>query len=121
MGKVIDRGEAEENTELPGTIEGYGPERVLRGPCDGIIKKIKEIGELVKTGDPVASVEDQPVKATIPGVLRGLIRTNSRVHKGMKIGDIDPRGRKEYCYTVSDKPLAIGGGVLEAILARFNR
>lgn len=121
MGKVITWGEAEENTDLPGTIEGYGPERVLRSPCDGVIKKIKEIGELVKTGDLVAMVDDRPVKASIPGVLRGLIRTDSNVHKDMKIGDIDPRGKKEYCYTISDKALAIGGGVLEAILAYFNK
>jgi xanthine dehydrogenase accessory factor len=35
----------------------------------------------------------------------------------MKIGDVDPRGVVEYCYRISDKALAIGGGVLEAILA----
>jgi xanthine dehydrogenase accessory factor len=39
------------------------------------------------------------------------------VPKGLKIGDIDPRGIREYCFSVSDKARAIGGGVLEAILA----
>ena len=34
----------------------------------------------------------------------------------MKAGDIDPRCAREHCFTVSDKALAIGGGVLEAIL-----
>jgi xanthine dehydrogenase accessory factor len=34
----------------------------------------------------------------------------------MKIGDLDPRADVAYCFTVSDKSLAIGGGVLEAIL-----
>ncbi len=34
----------------------------------------------------------------------------------MKIGDIDPRCRKEHCFSISDKARAIGGGVLEAIL-----
>ena len=36
--------------------------------------------------------------------------------KGMKSGDVDPRCREEYCYTASDKALAVGGGVLEALL-----
>ena len=36
-------------------------------------------------------------------------------------GDIDPRGKKENCYSISDKARAIGGGVLEAILYRFNK
>ena len=31
-------------------------------------------------------------------------------------GDIDPRLERGYCYQISDKARAIGGGVLEAIL-----
>ena len=53
---------------------------------------------------------------TIDGVLRGLIADGTEVRQGMKAGDVDPRGKKEFCYTVSDKALSIGGGVLEAIL-----
>jgi xanthine dehydrogenase accessory factor len=35
----------------------------------------------------------------------------------MKIGDADPRGVRDHCFTISEKALAIGGGVLEAILS----
>jgi hypothetical protein len=35
----------------------------------------------------------------------------------MKVGDLDPRGVREYCFLISDKARAVGGGVLEAILA----
>jgi xanthine dehydrogenase accessory factor len=35
----------------------------------------------------------------------------------MKAGDIDPRCEPDHCFTVSDKALAIGGGVLEAVLS----
>ena len=42
--------------------------------------------------------------------------TDGPVFKGMKAGDIDPRCKVEHCYTASDKAIAIGGGVLEAIL-----
>jgi xanthine dehydrogenase accessory factor len=35
----------------------------------------------------------------------------------MKIGDVDPRGKRDYCFTISDKSLAIGGGVVEAVLS----
>jgi xanthine dehydrogenase accessory factor len=42
------------------------------------------------------------------------------VTKGLKAGDVDPRGNLEYCYTISDKGRTISGGVLEAILAHFN-
>ena len=30
--------------------------------------------------------------------------------------DVDPRGEYDSCFTVSDKALAVGGGVLEALL-----
>jgi xanthine dehydrogenase accessory factor len=36
----------------------------------------------------------------------------------MKIGDVDPRDDPAACLLVSDKALAIGGGVLEAVLSR---
>jgi xanthine dehydrogenase accessory factor len=41
--------------------------------------------------------------------------------KDMKVGDIDPRGKREHCFTISEKARAIGGGVLEAVLNRFNQ
>jgi xanthine dehydrogenase accessory factor len=59
--------------------------------------------------------------AKIGGIVRGLIREGVEVKKGMKVGDIDPRGKREFCFTISDKARAIGGGVLEAILYWFNK
>ena len=59
--------------------------------------------------------------APFDGVLRGLIHPSVDVTPGMKIGDLDPRADPAYCFTVSDKALAIGGGVLEAILAAMMK
>ena len=53
----------------------------------------------------------------IDGMLRGILPDGTPVTLGMKSGDVDPRGKREYCDLVSDKALAIGGGVLEAILS----
>ena len=61
---------------------------------------------------------DMKVVSEISGVLRGVLRDGLQVTKGLKIGDVDPRDAREACYLVSDKALSIGGGVLEAILAR---
>lgn len=41
-----------------------------------------------------------------------------RLSKGLKIGDVDPRGVSEHCFTITDKALAIGGAVLEAVLKK---
>jgi xanthine dehydrogenase accessory factor len=120
LGRVIYDGQAEPDTGVPGEIAGVGVERVLRAPRAGIFRPLKEIGETIEAGEMVAWVEDEPVKAAIPGVLRGLLREGIIVQKGLKAGDVDPRGRRENCFTISDKARAIGGGVLEAIIARFN-
>ncbi len=67
-------------------------------------------------GDIILTVNDEPVVAKISGVIRGLIHPSVKVTKGLKLGDVDPRGKNKYCYSISDKGRNIAGGVLEAIL-----
>ena len=116
LGRVIYDGPALPNTNIPGLIGGFAGERVLRAPADGIFVGTHKIGDHVKAGDIAGYVAGAPMVCTIDGVLRGLIADGVTVTKGMKSGDVDPRGKAEYCATSSDKALAVGGGVLEAIL-----
>ena len=116
LGRVIYSGSAIPNTNVPGLIGGFAGERVLRAPADGAFRSVRRIGDLVKAGDVAGYVSGEPMVCTIDGVLRGLIADGIPVRKGMKSGDVDPRGNVENCYTVSDKATAVGGGVLEAIL-----
>ena len=121
LGKMILKGSAEPDTGIPGEIGGYTVERLLRTMKKGVFHPQRSIGERVNKGAVVAVVEDYPVIAKISGVVRGLLRDGVEVKKGMKVGDIDPRGKREVCFMISDKARAIGGGVLEAILYRFNK
>ncbi|MDD4169581.1 MAG: selenium-dependent molybdenum cofactor biosynthesis protein YqeB [Desulfotomaculaceae bacterium] len=116
LGRVILHGQAEPNTGIPGNIGGYSVERVLRSPGSGTFNAVREIGDSVEKGEFVATVDDLPLYATISGVLRGLLHNSLKATPGMKVGDIDPRRRREYCFTISDKARAIAGGVLEAYL-----
>jgi xanthine dehydrogenase accessory factor len=121
LGRVLVEGEAEQNTGIPSEIAGFSAERVLRASRTGRLKSLKAIGDYVDAGDLVALVDDAPIKAHIKGVIRGLLRDGSDVHHGMKVGDVDPRGIREFCYSISDKARAIGGGVLEGIVSYINR
>ena len=121
LGRLISEGEAAANTGIPGVIGGYTAERVFRAPCDGIFKTGKEIGDTVSKGEIVARVDGESIEAKIGGVIRGLLRNGSEVTKGLKAGDIDPRGEKTYCFTISEKARAIGGSVLEAILSELPK
>lgn len=117
LGRVIWRGSAAPDTGVPGVIAGHGADRVLRAPAAGLFGPLRAIGDAVCAGEVVARVGDVPLPATIDGVLRGLLAPGVPVEPGMKAGDIDPRGVREHCFTVSDKARAVGGGVLEALLA----
>lgn len=116
LGRVIYSGSALPNTAIPGLIGGFAGERVLRAPADGVFRSARKIGDLVAAGDVAGYVGDEPMRCTIDGVLRGLLADGIPVRKGMKSGDVDPRGAVENCYTASDKALAVGGGALEALL-----
>jgi xanthine dehydrogenase accessory factor len=121
LGRMILTGDAEPNTGVPGEIAGFTADRVCRAPKAGKFLNVRRIGDFVQAGDVVATVNNEPVRALISGVLRGLLRDGTEVYQGMKAGDIDPRGKKQNCYSISDKARAIGGGVLEAIMHHFNR
>jgi xanthine dehydrogenase accessory factor len=120
LGRVIEEGEAEPDTGVPGEIGGYTWERVLRSPVAGRFRAKRQLGDSVQKGERVADVEGAGVKAPIAGILRGILRDGLFVSQGMKVGDIDPRGIRAHCFTISDKARAIGGGVLEAILMRVE-
>jgi xanthine dehydrogenase accessory factor len=120
LGRIISSGQAEADTGIPGEVRGYTTERVLRAPMTGTFTACREIGDCVQMGEVVGWVGKVDVLATIGGVVRGLIRPGSFVTQRTKIGDIDPRGEGVPCATVSDKARALGGAVLEAILARYN-
>lgn len=120
LGKVIFEGEAEKDSGIPIPIMGLTFERVLHSPEGGLFLANKDIGGVVTAGEVVAKIGKQDIKAPIGGVIRALMRSGIRVEKGVKLGEIDPTGNIEYCYAVRAKMRAIAGGVLEAILTRFN-
>jgi xanthine dehydrogenase accessory factor len=113
LGRVFWEGAPQPDSGQP---EG-DQRRVLRAPKDGILISRVEIGDHVDAGQTVAEIADEQIKALFPGVIRGLIHPGLQVTKGLKIGDVDPCDDPTRCKLVSDKALAIGGGVLEAILS----
>ena len=123
LGRIIENGHAMANTGIPGEIKGIGKERVIYSPVDGTISNVRQIGDVVKKGEVLATINNSEnnsiteVKATIDGLLRGIIRDKTNVKNGLKIADIDPRIEEiKNSYTISDKARTIAGGVLEAIL-----
>jgi xanthine dehydrogenase accessory factor len=120
LGRVITRGEALPDTGIPGEVGGHSGERLLRAPAAGVFRSTLHIGDHVTEGQIVGHVGDVPVGSRLDGVLRGLLHPGLEVTPGFKLGDVDPRAAREHCFTVSDKALAVAGGVLEAACGLFG-
>ena len=124
LGRVIYEGKAIANTGVPGMIGGYAAERVIHAGAEGILYNVHKIGDIVEQGEEIAYIADEKenrrysVTATIPGIIRGLIRDGYPATKGFKIADIDPRKSElSNCFTISDKARCIAGSVLEVVCA----
>ena len=126
LGRIIEKGYAMANTGIPGAVNGGSKDRVIYSTMSGTMSNVKEIGDIVKKGEVIATISIDEniieVKATIGGVLRGIIKDKSKIKERLKIADIDPRIEEvENSYTISDKARTIAGGVLEAVLYMKQR
>ena len=130
LGRIITEGPAVPNTGIPGMIGGYAKERVIHAAGEGILRNVAAIGDVVEKNQVIAVIEKEnadskkeqiPVTATIPGIVRGLIRDGYPVTKGFKIADIDPRKEElKNCFTISDKARCIGGSVLSLVCQDYT-
>jgi xanthine dehydrogenase accessory factor len=116
LGRVSWLGSAASDTGIPDSIGGHASDRVVRAPADGVARWVRRIGDIVEAGTVLGDVGGATVTTPFTGVVRGLIADGTGVSAGLKIGDIDPRCDRSACHEISDKSLAIGGGVLEAVL-----
>lgn len=121
LGRVIWHGSTEPDTGRPEQVQEHSETRVLRAPAEGHLQNRFAIQDLVRAGDIITTIDGYKLCAAFDGVIRGLLVDGTQVKTGMKIGDIDPRGKPELAIRISDKALAVGGGVLEAVLMDIER
>ena len=120
LGRVLWEGPAAADTGVPGSVGGESGSRVLRAARSGSLAWTVEIGQLVSEGESLGQIDGTQVESGLDGVVRGLL-PEGIVSPGLKIADVDPRGDVSACFKVSDKSLAVGGGVLEAVLTWLDR
>lgn len=121
LGRVIWEGAAASDTGVPGAVGGRSADRVLRSRLGGEVAWDVEIADRVVAGRALGRIGDETIVAKVDGVVRGLIAPGMSVDPGTKVGDIDPRGDPRACFEISDKALAVGGGVVEAALVWIGR
>lgn len=121
MGRAVYEGETRPFNGIPGPVEGHTDRRVMRTREAGTFQSSIPIGSFVHSGDEVGSVAARPVLAQVAGVLRGLLADGTEVRAQQKVGDVDPRGDRASCQTISDKANAVAGGVVEAVMVMLHQ
>ncbi len=121
LGRVIWNGPAAADTRIPGSVGGESELRVLRAEAAGPVSWEVDFGDHVVHGQAIGTAGGRSVVTLTNGVIRGLIAEGTEATPGLKIGDVDPRADASACWEISDKALAVGGGVLEAVLTHLNR
>lgn len=117
LGEVLYHGSASKNTGIPGVVGGQSVKRVVYSPAAGHLNPEVVIGDMVSEGQLLGTVAGEPVISRLAGKVRGLVHPSAELLLGEKVGDVDPRGQDVDPALVTDKALAIAGGVLEALLA----
>ena len=120
LGRVWWEGSAAPDSGIPGELGGATSDRVVRAVRDGSVAWSVTFGDVVSAGDQIGTVDGDAVVAGVGGVIRGLIAPG-KVWSGLKIADVDPRADASAVHTISDKALAVGGGVLEAVFTWLDR
>lgn len=120
LGRVILDGSAAPDTGVPGVVGGESEKRVVRASTSGTLVWRVAIGDAAHAGEVLGEIGGEAIEAPLSGVVRGLLSEGETV-RGLKIADIDPRADASACFEISDKSLAVGGGVLEAVLAWLGR
>jgi xanthine dehydrogenase accessory factor len=115
LGNIITQGPAKPLAGTVREIAGYGIERVIYAPIDGVFLTSLTIGARVQAGTLVGHLEHVEIRAPLGGRLRGLTRSGVAVERGMKIVEIDPRENDALVFGLGERPIKIAEGVLAAI------
>ena len=127
LGTIYEKGSPIPDTGIPGLIASYSSDRVMHSPCEGIFHNTHKIGDIVMKGEVLSKVEEciegkptgkwYELKASIDGLLRGILRDGFYAKNKLKCADIDPRlSERDNSFTISDKSRAIGNATLTAVL-----
>lgn len=116
LGAVIETGPTSAFAGEPKPVGGYGRERYVYAPVAGVFHTTYRIAQAVAEGEIVAHIDDQPIAAPKPGILRGLTHDGVRVAQGTKCVEVVPAGAQ--VTGVGARPGTIAKGVIAALRLR---
>ncbi|MBB4198162.1 xanthine dehydrogenase [Rhodoblastus sphagnicola] len=118
VGAVLTEGETEAADGVARQLGGVGRDRFAYSDRKGMWRTPVDIGMWVPKNFVIGRHDGMPVVAPIEGFVRGIVRDGAFVPAGVKLLEIDPRGR-EACWTgMDERGLKLANACLRAIAAR---
>lgn len=115
-GQVIRQGPTDPPDGISRRLGNHGGERFVRSEFPGRWQTAIEIGARVFKDFVVGHLGNVPVRAPFDGILRGIVRDGTEIPAGVKLLEIDPRGRKANWTGIDSRGQLIANAVGEAIL-----
>ena len=116
-GALVELGETRLGDGVARTLGGVGKERFVYSECDGVWRTPLDIGALIFRGFVLGYQDRIAVRAPMDGYLRGIARDGVHAPAGVKLVEIDPRGRLA-CWTGSDER---GRRIAKAVVAAMTK
>lgn len=115
LGRIVEAGSTAALHGEPRSILGRGRERLVYAPAAGPFLSDRAVGDLVDSGERIATIGTHELTAPLAGVLRGLTRSGVTVDKGTKVIEIDPRGKAAPVTGLGERPRRIAEGVIQLV------
>jgi xanthine dehydrogenase accessory factor len=120
MGRVLYEGSAVPDPEVESAPSPTTDPADVFAPASGEIVHAKRIGDSIEPNEVLLSISGAEARSRVGGLVSGLIHEGIRVEEGWRVARIDPGGRSARLNEIGSRPLAIAGGVLEAIISAIS-
>jgi xanthine dehydrogenase accessory factor len=118
-GRIVHSGETEAADHIPLLLGGVGEERFVYSSRPGLWHTAIDIGQRVFKGFAVGHLGGEPIAAPLDGVLRGVVRAGAQTPCGVKVLEIDPRGRAARWTGIDERSALVASAVSRAIRVKL--
>lgn len=120
-GTLVERGRTDPADGMARALGGVGAERFVYSDRQGRWHTRIEIGMRTFKGFVLGHLDGLPVHAPMDGVIRGIVRDSTLVPAGVKLLEIDARGRYAKWTGIDERCRAIAEATMKAIRVRASQ
>ncbi|HTV32222.1 MAG TPA: xanthine dehydrogenase [Methylocella sp.] len=114
-GRIIRHGQTDAADGQSRRLGTVGAERFVYSSMPGRWHSAIEIGTRIYKNFPIGHLSGTPIGAPFDGIVRGVVRDGTEVPAGVKLLEVDPRGRQASFEGLDRRGCVIAASVMKAI------